>query len=138
MAVIKSAIKMKKCLRQAEASAQVSVKHAMYRMFIDHAYVALTKIWHGLFIMLKCLWAPNLNFDYGDTYVMRNSQVLVSIRSLFLMSLWKLTRSLHLTWEFSDDTSKDYIQYYKLSAIIKETKCTHFVVISVAYVFCKV
>lgn len=35
--------------------------------------------------------------------------------------------SLHFTWEFSNDTSKDYIQYYKLSAMIKETKCTHFV-----------
>lgn len=43
-------------------------------------------------------------------------------------------KSLHLTWEFSNDTSKDYIQYYKSSAIIKEIKCTHFV-ISVAYVF---
>lgn len=63
-----------------------------------------------------------------------NTRRSVSIRSLFLMSLWKLTRSLHCTWEFSNDTSKDYIQYYKLSAMIKETKCTHFVFLSVTYV----
>lgn len=64
---------------------------------------------------------PSVPFKDGDAVTQHTSELALD---LYFSCHFE---SLHFTWEFSNDTSKDYIQYYKLSAMIKETKCTHFV-----------